>query len=223
MSKPDAAYKLIIGNRNYSSWSLRAWLALAHAGASFEVSRIRLNTSEFDQGIGEVSPTRRVPVLWHGTLCVWDSLAICEYVAEQFPAAGLLPADREARARMRSMCAEMHSGFEALRNAMPMNIRATGRQVADSPELRADIERVSALWAHCRDSYGAHGPWLFGSFTLADAMYAPVALRFRTYGVDAGAAVAAYVQTVYSSDLMQPWIADALAEVERIEVEEVGE
>ena len=213
---------LVIGNKNYSSWSLRAWLALRKSGADFEEHWLPLDTPEFDRVIGELSPTRRVPVLRDGDTCIWDSLAIGEYANERWAGGRLLPADLGARGRARSLCAEMHSGFEALRSAMPMNCRARGRKVPMTPELQSDIDRVIELWNEARTGSGEIGPWLLGEFSLADAMYAPVVLRFRTYGVEVPELVGAYMETMLADSDIKEWVAAGEAETEIVEADEAG-
>src|SRR4051812_19119520 len=174
---------LYVGNRNYSSWSIRGALLVRQSGIAFQEVLIPLDTDEFAAKIGAVSPTRRVPVLHFEGLVVWDTLAIAEFLHEQNPAAGLWPEHRAARARARSVSAEMHSGFADLRSSMPMDIR--GKQtVPMTPDLAADIARIDALWSDCRATYGRGGDYLFGAWCAADAMYTPVVSRFRTYGVE---------------------------------------
>lgn len=215
--------KLIIGNKNYSSWSLRPWLVLSQLGIAFEEKRLALDTPSFASEVGRYGGAGRVPVLRVGETSIWDSMAICEYVAETWPERGAWPADSMARARARSMSAEMHSGFERLRTDMPMNCRRTVRGFEPPPGAQADIARILDLWSECRASAGAGaaGPFLFGRFSVADAMYAPVASRFSTYGVDGGPVANAYVSTVLSLPAMRAWYADAAREPEVIEHEEV--
>lgn len=213
--------KLYIGNRNYSSWSLRAWLLLAEAGIDFDEERIPLDTREFEERIGAISPARRVPVLVLDGAPVWDSLAIAETVAERWPDKGLWPADPEPRAHARSISAEMHSGFTALRSQMPMNCRAMGRKVPLSPELKADMDRIFAIWSECAARSG--GGWLYGRFGVADTMYAPVVLRFRTYGVDLPQSAHGYADRVLASKAIQRWLAAAESETEVLEAEEAGQ
>ena len=174
----DPSLTLVIGNKNYSSWSLRAWLLLAESAIPFDEIRIPLDTPEFPAAISRYSPAACVPVLLIGDRPVWDSLAIAETLAEQFPDANLWPADAAQRAHARSICAEMHGGFQALRAAMPMNCRAMGRRVALPEKVTRDIDRMFEIWMDCRQRYA--GDWLFGEFSIADAMFAPVVLRFRT-------------------------------------------
>lgn len=214
---------LFIGNRNYSSWSLRAWLLLAEAGIAFDEERIPLDTPEFAARIAEVSPAGRVPVLVLDATTVWDTLAIAETVAERWPEKGLWPEDAAARAHARSVSAEMHSGFAALRDAMPLNCRAMGRKVELTDALNADIRRVLAIWSDCARRYGLETGWLFGRFSVADAMYAPVVLRFRTYGVDVPRSAAAYPERLLRSKALQRWLAAAESETEVLEAEERGQ
>ncbi len=220
--------RLIIGNRNYSSWSLRAWLVAARCGVPLEVVRLPLDTPEFADRVHALSPSGRVPALQMSDLSVWDSLAIAETLAERFPAARLWPADADARAEARAVSAEMHAGFSALRRELPMNIRAR-RRVAPSAQAWADIERVQAIWASCRARFQAQGPWLFGNWSIADAMYAPVVTRFVTYGVGgrcadaaADARVAEYVGTTCAEPRLAAWSALAHEEVEVVDADEAG-
>jgi glutathione S-transferase len=200
-----ADFTLVVGNQNYSSWSLRPYLVLEHAGAAFDLVVVPLRHPDTRQRILQHAPSGRVPALRHGDLVVWDSLAICEYVAERFPEANLWPADSGARAVARSISAEMHSGFTALRNHMPMNIRADrrGRPVPD--EVAADIARIREIWRDARARYGEGGRFLFGAFTIADAMYAPVVTRFRTYGVTLEGEEVAYAQAVWDLPALRKW------------------
>ncbi len=216
MSKPT----LVIGNKNYSSWSLRAWLMLKHAGVDFEEIIIPLRMQGSAEKLAAYSPAGKVPAYRDGDLAVWDSLAIGEYLYETYPA--LWPAQRSARARARSISAEMHSGFTALRKTMPMNIRARGRKVEMSVPLEADIERIKAIWRELRLQYAVDGPWLFGQHCIADAMFAPVAFRFLTYGVSEPGAVDKYVQTVTNDPLVQEWVHASVLEREVLAASEVG-
>jgi glutathione S-transferase len=213
---------LYIGNKAYSSWSLRAWLALSASGAKFEEVRIALYQPGSSAELSRHSPTGRVPVLRDRELVIWDSLAICEYVAERFPAAGLWPAEVSDRARARSVSAEMHSGFAALRNALPMNVRATGRKVKIDAAVEQDIARVCTIWRECRTLYADCGPWLLGAFSIADCMYAPVVMRFHTYGVACGVQERAYVATMLGHPALKSWISAAAAETEIVEANEAG-
>ena len=211
---------LTIGNKNYSSWSLRPWILMKHLGLAFHERLMPLDTPEFARDIAAASPTRRVPFLKHGELLIWDSLAICEYVCEL--AGRGWPPDRRARAVARSVCAEMHSGFSILRSQWPMNARADNRHTAQNPERSADIARIEDLWADCRARFGGGGPWLFGDYSVADAMYAPVVLRFRTYGARLRETSAAYVATVLADAPMRDWLKSAAAESWIIESSEIG-
>lgn len=213
---------LVLGTKNYSSWSLRPWLLLRHLGIAFDERVIHFDTQEFATQVPQLSPSRRVPVLLHGELRVWDSLAICEYASELAGGRGW-PADPALRAEARALAAEMHAGFPALRAACPMNARARNRRVPMTPELERDVERVTAIWDACRRRPRAAGPWLFGAYSAADAMYAPVALRFLTYGLPAAGAAADYQQTVLADAELRRWIADAETEGVVIPSDEAGE
>jgi glutathione S-transferase len=208
---------LVIGNKNYSSWSLRPWLALRMAGVEFEEVRIPLYREDSKAAILRYSPSGKVPIWIEDGVAVWESLAICERAAELAPGAGLWPADPAARAHARAISAEMHAGFSALRNAMPMNLRAAGARIAVGPEVRADVERIVAIWEDCRARFGAGRPFLFGAFGNADAMYAPVVTRFHSYGVSLPPVAQAYVEAVRALPAMQEWAAAGIAEAERIE------
>jgi len=211
-----AGYTLVIGNKNYSSWSLRPWLLMREAGLSFDEIRIPLRKPDTAARIREHSPTGRVPVLYGGSLTIWDSLAIAEYLAERHPEHALWPADTTARAHARAVSAEMHSGFQALRTHMPMHCRARFPGVGRTPEVLADIARVTDSWRECRARFGTGGPLLFGAFSIADAMYAPVVLRFRTYAVELDAVCRAYADAVLALPAMGRWLAEADAETEVI-------
>jgi glutathione S-transferase len=211
---------LIMGNKNYSSWSLRAWIFMKHAGLEFAERVLPLDTPEFARDIATLSPTRRVPILRHGELLIWDSLAICEYACEL--AGSGWPRARDARAIARAVCAEMHAGFTILRSQWPMNTRAEGRRTAANPEREGEIARIEALWSNCRTRFGADGPWLFGEYSVADAMYAPVVLRLRTYGARLRDTSAAYVSTVLADSHMRAWLAAAGAESWTLEPYEIG-
>jgi glutathione S-transferase len=212
--------KLTIGNKNYSSWSLRAWIFLRNLGVNFSERVVPLDTPTYQRDIAAFSPTRRVPVLEHGDLRVWDSLAICEYASE-LTGRGW-PEDRAARALARSVSAEMHSGFGALRSQWPMNARAEGRNTPVDAALAADLARIEDLWSDCRRQFGSRGPWLFGEYSVADAMYAPVVLRFRTYGHRLRPASAAYSATVLAEPHLRDWLGAAAAESWTIEYSEIG-
>lgn len=208
---------LVIGNKNYSSWSLRAWLVMAKSGAEFLELRLPLDTSEFYDRIFEYNPAGQVPVLSLSGHNVYDSLAIAETVNEIFADNRLLPLDPAGRAAARSLCAEMHSGFTALRSAMPMNIRATGRRVARDEAIERDIARISEIWSRAEP-----GHWLFGEFSIVDAMYAPVAMRFPTYGVELEGRAAHYQHTVLSDSDIMLWKEAALLEEEIVDADEAG-
>mgnify|MGYP001460693862 CR=1 FL=1 len=212
---------LIIGNKNYSSWSLRPWLAMKQAGIAFTEKLIPLFGEDWDGEIARHSPSLKVPLLECGELRVWDSLAILEFLAEKFPAAHLWPADIEARAAARSVSAEMHSGFTALRTHMPMNIRKTLPGKGRKGDIHKDIERVHAIWGDCRSRFGEGGPFLFGAFGNADAMFAPVASRFATYSVALDDVCQAYADAVLALPAFQEWAAAARAEPWVIDEDEV--
>jgi glutathione S-transferase len=217
---------LYIGNKNYSSWSLRAWFLLSEANIDFEEVRLSLDTPEFHERIRAISPAGRVPVLQLHGRPVWDTLAIAETAAEHWPERRLWPSDAAARAHARSVCAEMHSGFSALREAMPMNCRAMGRRVTMSDAIAADIERIQAIWADCAERYGGAGGdagWLFGRFSIADAMYAPVVFRFRTYSVNVVESASAYPARLLKSKSIQSWLRAAESETEVLENDEAGQ
>jgi len=216
-----AALTLVVGSRNYSSWSLRPWLLMRHLGLPFEERQFHLDTPEFDAEIAKFSPTRRVPVLVHGDLVIWESLAICEYASELAGGRGW-PGDPRLRALARAAASEMHSGFGALRAACPMNARATGRQVPMTPPLARDLARIDALWSGCRRDQGGLGPWLFGEFSVADAMYAPVALRLRTYGLPLSLLATRYLDTMLGDAQLREWIDAARRETQVIPHEEAG-
>ena len=198
---------LYVGSKRYSSWSLRPYLALAHTGTAFETVTILLDRDDSKANIAQVNPAGRVPVLHHDGHAIWDSLAICEYMSELVPAARLWPADAADRAHARSISAEMHSGFAALRRDMPMDVCATKPGVGHTADALADAARVMAIW---REQLAAsNGPFLFGAFTIADAMFAPVATRFTTYGVELDAPCRAYVDAIFALPAMRRWVADA--------------
>ena len=211
---------LTMGNKNYSSWSLRPWILLKNLGLEFAERIIPLDTQDFARDIADVSPTSRVPVLRHGDLVIWDSLAICEYACEL--AGRGWPRERAARAVARSACAEMHSGFSLLRSQWPMNARAEGRRTPPDAKRSAEIDRIQDLWKECRTRFGASGPWLFGEYSVADAMFAPVVLRFRTYGPALRDASAAYVATALADPHLRNWLAAAGAESWSIDYSEIG-
>lgn len=213
---------LVIANRNYSSWSLRPWVLLTHLGIPFKEVRLALDTPEFAANIGRYSPSRRVPALIDGDVTVWESLAILEYVSELAGGRGW-PADRAARAVARAIASEMHAGFGPLRSAWPMNIRARNRRVPMTTELAASITRIDELWTTTRARFGTGGPWLFGAYSAADAMYLPIAFRLQTYGTERlGAAAREYVATSVGDPLVEPWVRASEAETETVAADEAG-
>jgi glutathione S-transferase len=216
-----APLTLVVGNRNYSAWSLRPWLLMKHLGLDFDVRELALDTPEFEAGIAALSPTRRVPVLLHGALRVWESLAICEYVSELAGGRGW-PPDAALRAEARAVSAEMHAGFAALRAACPMNARATGRRVPMTPSVERDLRRIDAIWSGCRREHGELGPFLFGGFSVADAMFAPVVLRVRCYGLPLSELAKLYFDTMLSDPHLGDWIEASIRETQVIPCEEAG-
>jgi glutathione S-transferase len=223
--------KLVIGNKNYSSWSMRPWVLLRHFDIPFEEVMLRFDgfgaDSAFKQAALRLSPVGTVPVLLHGDLVVWDTLAIAEYVAEyaaeNFPEHALWPRDQAQRARARSLCAEMHAGFAALRDACPMNIEASlpevgARLLAEQPAVAANLARIVSMW---QDALAASdGPFLFGGFGIVDAYYAPVAARLRGYALPVPPAVTAYIERLWASPGVAAWVQDALAERDFLDFEE---
>lgn len=207
------ALTLVIGNKNYSSWSMRPWMALKGANIPFNEIVIPLYTGAADkQKILDVTKSGKVPALIDGDITVWDSLAIVEYLVERFPDARLWPSDRAARAHARSVSAEMHSGFMALRNECGMNIHRPIASKKLSEDAQANVARVQEIWTDCRARYGGQGPYLFGAFTGADAMFAPVVHRFRTYDIATSAPVRDYMKTMQANAAFAKWTEDALAE-----------
>ena len=213
--------KLVIGNKNYSSWSMRPWLALRANNIAFEEVFIPLYTGEADKKrILGFTPSGKVPTLVDGDVTVWDSLAIIEYAAERFPEARLWPEDRAGRAHARSISAEMHSGFAALRSECPMNLHRPVGAITLSADARADIARIQQIWTDCRERHGKSGPFLFGAFGGADAMFAPVVHRFRTFAIEVEPRVRDYMDTMTSLPAFQEWTRAGLAEtllIERVE------
>ena len=212
---------LVIGNKNYSSWSLRGWLALALTKAPFEERLIPIYEEDWDREIAALSPTRKVPVLIDGDQTIWESLAIIEYLAERYPESGLWPTDPVARATARSVAAEMHAGFTALRSSMPMNLRKTLPGKGRGPGVDADIDRVCSLWRECRERFGNGGPFLFGGFSGADCMYAPLATRLDTYGVSLDGTCRDYVDAILQWPDFVRWRESALEETWIIADDEV--
>ncbi len=210
-----AGLKLVIGNKNYSSWSMRPWVVMRAFGIPFQEVRIPLAQPDTSARIAQYSSAGRVPVLIAGDHHVWDSLAICEYLAEQFPDLHLWPQDTAARAAARSICAEMHSGFSGLRSGMPMNIRASLPGRGRTPDAQADIGRICEIWESCLSDFGHHD-FLFGDFSIADAYFAPVVMRFRTYDVFLAPALQAYMQRVLQHPAVVQWMGEAQTEQEVI-------
>jgi len=220
--------KLYIGNKNYSSWSMRPWVLLKQAQIPFEEVKLRFDSfdpgSTFKAAAHAVNPVGKVPALLDGDLAVWDTLAIAEYLAEQFPDKHLWPADKADRARARSVCAEMHSGFGALRNHCPMNIEARLPQVGhlvwrDQHGVRADVQRLESMWRSLLEVHGGKH-FLFGDFSIADAFFAPVCMRLKTYALPVAADTAAYIERVSQAPGVAAWISDALAEQDFLAFEE---
>lgn len=211
--------KLIIGNKNYSSWSLRAWLLLATFGLEFEEVLESLQQEGLKERLGKYSPTARVPVLIDGDVTVWDTLAIDEYVSEKYLAGKGWPADEAARAEARSICAEMHAGFLGLRSELPMNCRAL-RRVEPSAAALADIARIDDIWSSCMNRFD--GPWLFGDFSIADCFYAPVVMRFHTYGISLSAAASQYQSFALKQEALNRWVEAGKAETEVVPEDEAG-
>ena len=206
------ALHLTIGNKNYSSWSFRPWFAMKVANIPFDETVISLNAPDFKPRLLAISGTGKVPTLVDGDVKVWESLAILEYLAEKFPAAGLWPADAAARAHARTISNEMHAGFVPLRKHLPMNLWRPVKQRELPPDVLANVRRIDAIWSDCRARFGKGGPFLFGTFTNADAMYAPVVSRFETYAIDVSAPSRAYMQAVTALPAWAEWKAAALKE-----------
>ena len=202
--------KLVIGDHNYSSWSLRPWLALKQVGLPFEEISVRLRQATTKTDILKHSPSAKVPCLIDGETLVWESLAICEYLAEIAPT--LWPSERKARAEARAIASEMHAGFPSLRQEMPLDVRTSLPRPQLSPEAKADVARVIAIWEDCRRRYGSKGPFLFGHFTNADVMYAPVVFRFQTYRIELPEASRRWSDTMLALPAMQEWRQVATAE-----------
>ena len=208
MSKPI----LVIGNKNYSSWSLRPYMALAMAGIDFEEKLITFGEPAFGKAVVKISKAGLVPILVHGKNTVWDSLAIMEYAAETWSDRNLWPKNKAARAMARSVSAEMHSGFRNLRNACPMNLRRAIKPVAMNDDIRADVARLEALWKECRSAHGRGGPFLFGRFSIADAMFTPIVTRFETYDIKVSNDTQHYMNAVMATPAFHDWKADGLKE-----------
>ena len=221
--------KLYVGNKNYSSWSMRPWVLLRQAGIAFDEVMVRFDSfaddgnSTFKNTLKALSPTGKVPLLVDGDLVVWDTLAIAEYLAEQYPDKALWPIEKAARARARSICAEMHAGFTALRSSCPMNIEASLPEVGalawrDKPAVRAEVARLVAMWQAVLDEHG--GPLLFGKFTIADAYFAPICMRLKCYALPLPAGIAAYVERVCALTGVRQWMDEARAEKDFLDFEE---
>ena len=206
------ALRLIIGNKNYSSWSMRPWLAMKVAGIPFEEEVISLDASDFKERVGAVSDSGKVPALIDGSARLWESLAILEYLAENFPGAKLWPENPAARAKARVIAAEMHAGFAALRRHLPMNMRRPVVPRELNAETQKNVQRIETIWTNCRTEFGSDGPFLFGRFGAADAMYAPVVSRFYTYDVAVSAQSRAYMQAIMDLRAWDEWRAAALDE-----------
>ncbi|MFK8251066.1 glutathione S-transferase family protein [Ancylobacter terrae] len=213
--------KLLIGNKNYSSWSLRPWIALTAAGIPFEEVLVPLGAADFKARVAAHSPAGRVPVLIDGPATVWESIAILEHLAERFPDAGLWPADPAARAYARSIATEMHGGFGALRSAAPMNLWRPVEKLALGEAAAQDLARITERWRTARAAYGAGGDFLFGRFGAADAMYAPVASRIRTYDLPVDPVSAAYVAAIHAHPAFVAWKAEGLKETEVLPEDEI--
>lgn len=214
--------KLIIGNKNYSSWSLRPWMAMSQFEIAFEEEFISFHDIDvFREKMAAYSSALRVPTLIDGDLTVWDSLSILEYLAELFPEKNMWPENRAARAHARSICAEFHSGFQALRDALPMNLRRPVEEYPLTDGVKADVERIVTIWREARAKFGADGPFLYGAFSNADAMYAPVVSRFTTYGVPVDDDIRDYMHLILATDSFKKWQAAALKETWIVDIDEV--
>ena len=211
--------KLIIGNKNYSSWSLRPWLVLKHSGIPFDEQQVMLSGEGWREKLRKVSPSGRVPVLIDSGVTIPESLAIIEYLNDKYPAKGVWPSDRIKRAQARAIAAEMHGGFSALRNLAPMNLRASHPGRVDADAVADDLRRIERIWGELTDDSG--GPYLFGKFTAADAMFAPVATRIRTYALPVAEVAGEYVEAIYALPAFQEWLAAALKEPWIVEDDEI--
>jgi glutathione S-transferase len=204
--------KLILGNKNYSSWSFRPWIAMRHAGLAFEEEVIPLYEPGSRERVLKYSPAGKVPILIDGDMTIWESLAILDHIAERFPKTQLWPNEPRARAHARAVAAEMHAGFAALRRHCPMNMRRAGRKRELTAEVAADVRRIEEIWTDCRARFGQDGPFLFGRFGAADAMYAPVVSRFASYAIGVGAACEDYMKAMMALPAWQEWHAAGVAE-----------
>lgn len=206
------ALTLVIGNKNYSSWSFRPWIAMRVAGIAFDEVVISLDAEDFKARVSKHSGTGKVPVLIDGPVQVWESLAILEYLAEKFPASKLWPADAAARAHARAISSEMHAGFLPLRRACPMNMGRPVKRLVLNADVAANVARIDAMWTDCRSRFGAGGPFLFGAFTASDAMYAPVVSRIHTYGISVSEGARAYMTAMMALPAWGEWLSAALKE-----------
>ncbi len=219
---------LVIGNKNYSSWSMRPWVLLKQFGIPFEEIMLKFESAEWDTRIASLTPARKVPTLWDGeagantSIAVWDTMAIAEYIAEKFPQHAIWPADKAARAMARSISAEMHSSFQSLRSNMPMNIRSNHAGKGLNVNVAADIARIEAIWLDARERFGTRtgAPFLFGGFCAADAMFAPVVMRFATYAPPLSAATMAYCKAMTAAPGIAAWIAESKLETEFVGFDE---
>ena len=214
-------YQLILGNKNYSSWSLRPWLAMKKGNVDFDEVIVPLYKEGTKQSLKAYSPSGKVPVLIAGDITIWDSLAICEFIAET--ESYLWPKSQKTRAIARSISHEMHAGFVEIRDAMPMNCRANNRNIDVTPAIKFEIERIETIWSENLAKYNSEGPWLFGEFSIADAMYAPIVTRFNTYGIHLNQLCNDYMKHMLNDEDLQQWITEAQEEFDVIEIAEVGE
>ncbi|MEI8634474.1 glutathione S-transferase family protein [Vibrio sp. PP-XX7] len=214
--------KLYIGNKNYSTWSLRPWIMMAKSGISFEEIKLPLDTPQFYDVLRTVNPTLKVPCLVDNDLTVWDSLAICEYINDAYLSGAAWPENVAEKAKARAIAAEIHAGFTALRNEMPMNIRAT-RHVELSEGAQKDVQRIEQIFEQQMTQYAGRGGWLFGAWSIADAMYAPVVMRFMTYQIELTPLAQTYMKQVLSCAQLKAWIDAALLETDIVEADEAGE
>lgn len=212
---------LVIGNKNYSSWSLRPWLFMKHHKMDFMEKRIALFTPTTDTELEQYGSDYKVPILLDGDLTIWDSMAILEYLSEQYLDGGGWPADRSVRAMARSISNEMHSSYVNVRSEMPFNVRRQFSNFTLSPGAQREVVRIGSLWRQCRKLFGSSGPWLFGQFSIADAMFAPIALRLNTYGICVGDVEQNFVETILNDCFVQQWIEAGRQETEVIEISKI--
>lgn len=213
---------LYIANKNYSSWSLRVWLVLKKFNLSFTEHNLKLETPSFSDTLAAIAPIAKVPVLVDGSTTIWDSLAICEYINETYLSNKGWPSDQQQRAKARALAAEMHAGFNSLRNQLPMNIRAK-RKVELTAQSQNDIARIEQIFSEQHTLFQHKGGWLFGDWGIVDAMFAPIALRFKTYGISLNTPATAYMHKVLSCSVLAEWITQALQETEIVQMDEAGE